>query len=87
MWDSPVDMKNIEDKITNTKEAEGFFKMLKENDKLFHLDDDPFDCLKSGRNRTFTDSEASHITERVKELFCVFSDPFEMLMSAVESDQ
>ena len=81
-------MKTLENPITNKEEAEAFFAALKENDKLFHLDDDPFDLLHHPtQERTFTDEQAHLVELRVNELHNVLDDPFEMLMAVVESEQ
>lgn len=80
-------MKTIEKPITSVSAAEAFFAALKENDKLFHLDDSPFDLLHGGQERTFTDAQAHFVELRVTELHTVLNDPFEMLMAVVESDQ
>jgi hypothetical protein len=59
----------LQNPITSTEEAFAFIENLERHDIAFHFDDDPFDIIGMDGQRTFTDSEAKLIDQRVPELF------------------
>lgn len=80
------------DTIETLEQAEAFLSQLHKDDKLFHLEDDPADIVKSiNLDRLFTDEETDLLRERVAEVFVAFrsykgtsgpygGDPFQFIM-------
>lgn len=68
--------------ITSSAEAAVFILALHDAGKLFHFDDSPETVIDARTGaRTFTDSEAAALIQRVPELFEYLADPFELAVA------
>ena len=70
--------------VTNKEEAEAFIQRMVDENKDYHLDDNPEDMItwETG-DLLFTEPEAKAIALRVSACFEHLDDPFENLVAAI----
>ena len=74
--------------IQSASDAKQFIIALHAAGKLFHFDDSPEAVIDARTGaRTFTDSEAAALIQRVPELFKYLADPFELAVALNRNEQ
>lgn len=76
-------------KITSKKEAITFIRCLHEDDKLFHLEDDPAEIITmapGGSANTFTKPEIILLRQRVAEVFTHHEDPLAVCVALLNGE-
>jgi hypothetical protein len=75
---------NYTNPITSKAEAQDFLSQLHQSGNLFHPEDNPADIIKGRTGEAlFTTTEATHIAQRMDEVFQHLADPCEYALTLI----
>ena len=72
--------------IRSSRDAEGFFFCLHQDNLLFHPEDDPSIVVNRSGALLFTDPEALILRQRIEEVYEVMDDPCDFILDLTEPD-
>jgi len=61
-----------------------FITQLHAQNRLFHIDESPYDIVDKAGNRVFTDEEAASLQLLLARVFDLLADPFETCLTLID---